>query len=134
MLNNLDQRNENPRPFAWTAGTELIVGEVERFCRRIPRSGREVTMVTQAPTIPVKMRPDPLDIQFQPVADMVSHRSVCRFRVIPRDGLDEFRVKAIWQVSSVGRCVIEPIEDEDLILFNCFPQGHTPCALGNPHV
>jgi hypothetical protein len=27
----LDQRNENPKPFVWTADADLILGKVQRF-------------------------------------------------------------------------------------------------------
>ena len=37
MLNYLDQRNTNPKPFVWTA--DAILGKVERLCKRISRSG-----------------------------------------------------------------------------------------------
>jgi len=36
---NLDQRNRNPKPFVWTADADLILGKVERLCKRISRSG-----------------------------------------------------------------------------------------------
>src|ERR1700691_2588749 len=39
MLDYLDQRNENPKPFVWTANADLILGKVERLCKRISRSG-----------------------------------------------------------------------------------------------
>jgi transposase len=39
MLDYLDQRNENPTPFVWTADADLILGKVERLCKRISRSG-----------------------------------------------------------------------------------------------
>jgi len=39
MLDYLDQRNQNPKPFVWTADADLILGKVERLCKRIPRSG-----------------------------------------------------------------------------------------------
>src|SRR5262252_1717609 len=39
MLDYLDQRNENPKPFIWTADADLILGKVERLCKRISRSG-----------------------------------------------------------------------------------------------
>ena len=39
MLNYLDKRNQNPRPFVWTADADLILGKVERLCKRISRSG-----------------------------------------------------------------------------------------------
>jgi len=39
MLNYLDQRNRNPKPFVWTADADLILGKVERLCKRISRSG-----------------------------------------------------------------------------------------------
>src|SRR5580698_10339451 len=38
MLAYLDQRNENPKPFVWTANADLILGKVERLCKRISRS------------------------------------------------------------------------------------------------
>lgn len=39
MLNYLDQRNLHPKPFVWTADADLILGKVERLCKRISRSG-----------------------------------------------------------------------------------------------
>ena len=39
MLDYLDQRKENPKPFVWTADADLILGKVERLCKRISRSG-----------------------------------------------------------------------------------------------
>jgi transposase len=31
--------NENPKPFAWTADADLILGKIERLCKRISNSG-----------------------------------------------------------------------------------------------
>jgi transposase len=39
MLDYLDQRNRDPKPFIWTASADLILGKVERFCKRISNSG-----------------------------------------------------------------------------------------------
>ena len=39
MLDYLDQRNRNPKPFVWTADANLILGKVERLFKRISRSG-----------------------------------------------------------------------------------------------
>lgn len=39
MLDYLDQRNHHPKPFVWTADADLILGKVERLCKRISRSG-----------------------------------------------------------------------------------------------
>ena len=39
MLDYLDQRNKDPKPFIWTADADLILGKVERLCKRISRSG-----------------------------------------------------------------------------------------------
>ena len=39
MLNYLDQRNVNPKPFIWTADADLILGKVARLSKRISRSG-----------------------------------------------------------------------------------------------
>ena len=38
MLDYLDQRNR-AKPFIWTASADLILGKVERFCKRISNSG-----------------------------------------------------------------------------------------------
>ena len=38
MLTYLDQRNENPKPFIWTADADLILGKVQRLCKRISDS------------------------------------------------------------------------------------------------
>jgi transposase len=39
MLTYLDKRNQNPKPFVWTADADLILGKVERLCQRISNSG-----------------------------------------------------------------------------------------------
>jgi transposase len=39
MLDYLDRRNRKPKPFVWTATADLILGKVERLCKRISRSG-----------------------------------------------------------------------------------------------
>ena len=39
MLAYLDQRNRDPKPFVWTADADLILGKVERLCKRISDSG-----------------------------------------------------------------------------------------------
>jgi transposase len=39
MLDYLDRRNEDPKPFVWTADADLILGKVARLCKRISRSG-----------------------------------------------------------------------------------------------
>jgi hypothetical protein len=39
MLEYLDQRNENPKPFVWTADADMILGKIERLSKRISRSG-----------------------------------------------------------------------------------------------
>ena len=39
MLDYLDQRNRKPKPFVWTADADVILGKVERLCKRISRSG-----------------------------------------------------------------------------------------------
>jgi transposase len=39
MLDYLDQRNRDPKPFTWTADADLILGKVERLCKRISNSG-----------------------------------------------------------------------------------------------
>src|SRR3954465_10776469 len=39
MLQYLDQRNHNPKPFVWTADADLILGKVQRVCQRISNSG-----------------------------------------------------------------------------------------------
>lgn len=39
MLEYLDRRNYDPKPFAWTADADLILGKVERVCKRISDSG-----------------------------------------------------------------------------------------------
>jgi transposase len=35
----LDQHNQNPKPFVWTASAELILSRVKRVCERISNSG-----------------------------------------------------------------------------------------------
>jgi hypothetical protein len=39
MLRYLDRRNRAPKPFVWTATADMILGKVERLCKRISRSG-----------------------------------------------------------------------------------------------
>src|SRR5581483_11766054 len=39
MLNYLDQRNKDPKPFVWTADADLILGKIERLSKRISDSG-----------------------------------------------------------------------------------------------
>ena len=36
MLDYLDQRNRNPKPFVWTADADLILGKVERLLNAFP--------------------------------------------------------------------------------------------------
>jgi len=42
----LDYRNENPKPFVWTADAYLILGKVKPICRRIAHSGDSRKAVT----------------------------------------------------------------------------------------
>ncbi|HET7892662.1 MAG TPA: IS630 family transposase [Candidatus Sulfotelmatobacter sp.] len=39
MLAYLEHRNRAPKPFVWTADADLILGKVERLCKRISNSG-----------------------------------------------------------------------------------------------
>ena len=39
MLDYLDQRNKDPKPFVWTADADLILGKVARLSKRISDSG-----------------------------------------------------------------------------------------------
>jgi transposase len=39
MLAYLEKRNKNPQPFVWAADADMILGKVERLCKRISRSG-----------------------------------------------------------------------------------------------
>ncbi len=39
MLDYMAQRNRNLKPFVWTADADLILGKVERLCKRISDSG-----------------------------------------------------------------------------------------------
>jgi transposase len=39
MLDYLAHRNHNPKPFVWTADADLILGKVQRLCKRISNSG-----------------------------------------------------------------------------------------------
>jgi len=39
MLDYFDQRNRDPKPFAWTADADLTLGKVEKLCNRISDSG-----------------------------------------------------------------------------------------------
>jgi len=38
MLDYLDQRNKNPKPFVWTASAEMILGKIQRLAKRISNS------------------------------------------------------------------------------------------------
>jgi transposase len=38
MLDYLDQRNKNPKPFVWTASADMILGKIERLSKRISNS------------------------------------------------------------------------------------------------
>ena len=38
MLDYVEHRNQNPKPFVWTASADLILGKVERLCKRISNS------------------------------------------------------------------------------------------------
>jgi transposase len=38
LLTYLDRRNQNPKPFVWTAPADLILGKVQRLCARISNS------------------------------------------------------------------------------------------------
>jgi hypothetical protein len=39
MLDYLDQRHKNPKPFVWTADADLILGKVALLSKRISDSG-----------------------------------------------------------------------------------------------
>ena len=39
MLNYLDHRNKDAKPFVWKADTDLILGKVARLSKRISNSG-----------------------------------------------------------------------------------------------
>lgn len=39
MLAYLEKRNQNPKPFVWTADADMILGKVDLLCKRISRSG-----------------------------------------------------------------------------------------------
>jgi len=39
MLDYLDQRNKDLKPFVWKADADLILGKVERLSKRISDSG-----------------------------------------------------------------------------------------------
>ena len=39
MLDYLDRRNREPKPFIWKADADLILGKVQRLCKRISNSG-----------------------------------------------------------------------------------------------
>jgi transposase len=39
LLGYLDHRNLDPKPFVWTASADLILGKLDRFCKRISNSG-----------------------------------------------------------------------------------------------
>src|SRR5260370_3030394 len=48
MLDYLDQRNRDPKPFVWTADADLILGKVERLSKRI--SDRKSTRLNSSHT------------------------------------------------------------------------------------
>jgi transposase len=39
MLEYIDQRNQDPKPFVWTANADLILGKIKRLSKRISDSG-----------------------------------------------------------------------------------------------
>jgi transposase len=39
LMDYLHNRNKDPKPFVWTASADLILGKVERLCKRISNSG-----------------------------------------------------------------------------------------------
>jgi hypothetical protein len=39
MLDYLDQRNRDPKPFVWRADADLILRKVQQVCKRISDSG-----------------------------------------------------------------------------------------------
>jgi transposase len=39
IMDYLEQHNENPKPFVWTASAELILSKVQRLCERTSNSG-----------------------------------------------------------------------------------------------
>jgi hypothetical protein len=39
MLDYLDHRNQDPKPFLWTASADLILGKVQRLSKRFSNSG-----------------------------------------------------------------------------------------------
>jgi transposase len=39
MLDYLDRRNQDPKPFVWTADADLILGKVQRLSKRFSNSG-----------------------------------------------------------------------------------------------
>jgi transposase len=41
----LDHKNEQPKPFVWTADAELILGKIQRLCERISNSGHQLSIV-----------------------------------------------------------------------------------------
>jgi hypothetical protein len=41
MLDSLDQRNKDPKPFVWTADADLILGKVTHLSKRISDSGHQ---------------------------------------------------------------------------------------------
>src|SRR5690242_3381540 len=39
LVEYLDKRNRDPKPFVWTADADMILGKVGRLCERISNSG-----------------------------------------------------------------------------------------------
>ena len=39
MLDYLDNRNQDPKPFIWTASADLVLGKVQRLSKRFYNSG-----------------------------------------------------------------------------------------------
>jgi hypothetical protein len=93
MLDYLDRRNENPKPFIWTADADLILGKVERLCKRISRSG----LLAQDTSVGFNKGQYPISHlrRQMPIVDLIRHEAIVATKVA---GLSHINIVA----STVG--------------------------------
>ena len=53
------------------------------------------------------------------IADMRAHGMICRFRIAAAQRLSQRRMKLFWLRVPLRSRIVEPVEDEHLLLFNC---------------
>jgi hypothetical protein len=68
------------------------------------------------------------------IHDVRSHSGVGAFDILRAEFLRQNRVMVGRQPLALGRRIVEPVEDQDLIPFNGHAQGGISAALRNPHV